>query len=148
MFFHAPSQQLAGLWQGEDGVCPSRAWLGAGTGPVSGAVSPPLALGSLQCCCAERCCSESCLIDMLDSILTMHPFLERNKKFQFQLRACFSLTCFSQQVMALLCHSLKLPLMNLTRRWSKTPVLCRKCKERRDSFTSNVRRDLVKLMLR
>lgn len=147
VFFNAPSRQLAGLWRGEDGVCPGRAWPGAGAVPVPGATSPPLALGSLWCCCAEHCCSESCLIDMLDSILTMHPFLERNEKFQFQSLACFSLTCFSQQVMALLCHSLKLPLMSLTRWWSKTPVLCRKFKERRDSFTPNVRGDSVKLTL-
>lgn len=121
-------------------------WLGSGVGrtasvpagAVPGAVSPPL---------PEHCCSQSCLIDTLDSILTIHPFLERNEKFQFQSLACFSLTCFSQQVVALLCRSLKLPLTSLTRRCSKTPVLCRKCKERRDSFTPNVRGDLVKLTL-
>lgn len=53
-------------------------------------------------------------------ILTIHPFLERNEKFQFQSLACFSLTCFSQQVMALLCHSLRLPHVSLARQWSKT----------------------------
>lgn len=137
VFFNAPSRQLAGLWRGEDGVCP-------GLGLCQGLC--PL-LSHQRACCAEHCCSESCLIDMLDSILTIHLFLGRNEKFQFQSLACFSLTCFSQQVMALLCRSLKLPLMSLTRRCSKTPVLCRKCKERRDSFTPNVRGDSVKLTL-
>lgn len=113
-------------------------WLGSGLGRTTGP-----GLESSGCCCAEQ----SCFIDMLDSILTIHPFLERNGKFRFQSVACFSLTCFSQQVMALLCRSLKLPLMSLTRRCSKTPVLCRKCKETRDSFTPDVRGDSVKLTL-
>lgn len=128
-------------------------WLGSGVGRTASVQGWGCARGCVpllshqRACCAEHCCSESCLIDMLGSILTIHLFLGRNEEFQFQSLACFSLTCFSQQVMALLCRSLKLPLMSLTRRCSKTPVLCRKCKERRDSFTPNVRGDSVKLTL-
>jgi len=138
--FKASSRQLAGFWSREDSVPPGQALgLCLCRGPH------PLLLRGGACGAAVLSSTSLNRHARLCFILTIHPFLERNEKFQFWSLACFSLTCFSQQVMALLCHSLKLPLISLTRQWSKTPVLCRKCKERRGSFTPNVRGDLVKL---